>query len=88
MCTDLLAHPRNSGIVYCVLRHDVQDAAVFVCRGPERSLAERHVVEQVCGLRSARLQGQLTVMTVPSFAPVGFGSPIMAPFSNCALKSD
>lgn len=67
--------------MYGVLGDDVQYSGVLVGRRPERTLAERHVVEEVRRLPSAPLVTTLTVITVPSFAPVGRGSPIMAPFS-------
>lgn len=74
--------------MYGILRHNVQNATVFVRRGPERALAQRHIVEEIGSLPSEPPLVTRTVITVPSFAPVGRGSPAMAPFSNIALSSD
>lgn len=84
----LFAHPRDVRVVYSILGHNVEDAAVLVGRRPERALAQRHVVKEIGGLSSGLIVRTHTDIIVPSFAPVGRGSPSMAPFSYRALSSD
>lgn len=52
----LFADPRDVRVVDSVSGDDLEDAAVLVGGGPERALSQRHVVEQVSSLLSARFR--------------------------------